>query len=161
MIGEHRKLMREGQSGRAVVTSVEEIGGSRAGLIRRFRLGLRVHLDSGSTVDASGKVGGWGGTDLWFTAGDIVPVRYDAADHTRVAVDEPVLRAERAASLRASADAAIERSERKLAGLPDLPHGTSLPTDAQLQASYAAWRRARAKAGQSRTAHKRAQATDD
>lgn len=161
MFGGHRKLMRGGQPARAVVTVVDSLSVGTS-VTHRYRLGLRVYLDDGSTVDATCRVGNWlRSTGLWFTPGDIVPVRYDRADHRRVAVDEPELRTERAAAYKASADEAIARSQRDLAGRPEVASGRPQPTDEQLQASYGAWRVAVAQAKQSKAAHKRAQGSPD
>ncbi|MFE0458610.1 DUF3592 domain-containing protein [Kitasatospora sp. NPDC058965] len=159
MWGGHRKVLRDGETARAVVTSAERHGGQldgSGGAPIWYRLGLRVHYPDGTTADVSCKVGGpLRGTALLLSPGDTVPVRYDAAEPGTVAVDEPALQAEREAERQALAEAAVLRAERRLAGLPDVDPA-ALPTDEQLAAAHRVWRERAVRAKQARAAHRQA-----
>jgi hypothetical protein len=163
MFGGRRRLLRDGETARAVVTSAERHGGqidANGGAPVWYRLGLRVHFPDGTTAEVSCKVGGsLSGTTLLFSAGDIVPVRHDRADRGRLVVDEPALEAEREAERRALAEAAVLRAERRLAGLPDV-ESASMPTDEQLLAAHRAWHERAARAKQAKAAHQRAVTED-
>ena len=96
VFGKH-KLSREGAEAKAVVTSVELYqGGMRAnwGTGFTYDVGMRVHFDDDTTADIVRRIGGMGGTDLKFTVGGIVPVRYDPRERDKVELDEDALRAE-------------------------------------------------------------------
>jgi len=81
-----------------------------------YHLELRVAFDDGSSSDVSCQVGGaLTGTDLGFFEGDIVPVRYDPADRSKVAVDVPAMEAARKANEDQLKRQAIDRAEAKLA----------------------------------------------
>jgi translation initiation factor IF-1 len=82
-------------------------------------LKLRVHFDDGSSSDASCRVGGIiRGTDLWFDEGDIVPVRFDPADRSKIEVDVQAIKIEREQKARERRKQAVARAERQLAGSP-------------------------------------------
>ncbi|SEL33317.1 hypothetical protein [Streptacidiphilus jiangxiensis] len=163
MFGGHRRLLRDGETARAVVTSAERHGGqidANGGAPVWYRLGLRVHYPDGTTADASCKVGGQlRSTALLFSVGDIVPVRHDGASPGKVVVDEPALESERDAERRALDEAAVQRAERRLAGLPDVDPA-ALPTDDQLLTALRAWRERSARAKQAKAAHRRAVSDD-
>jgi hypothetical protein len=161
MFGGQHKLVRDGVPAQAVVLGVEtkSVAGntSAAGAVP-VRLRLRVRFDDGSAVEVSCRVGGLlRSSPLSYAVGDVVPVRHDAEDRTKVAVDEPALAAERDAERQAQQAEAVARAERRLAGQPEAA-GTpaaGLPSDAQLLAAHRAWRAAQARARQSRAAHDR------
>ena len=70
----------------------------------------------GTSTEASCKVGGAvAGTDLNFSEGDIVPVRYDPADRSKIAVDVPAMEAVREAREDQRDRQAIDRAEARLA----------------------------------------------
>lgn len=120
-----------------------------------YRLHLRVHFDDGSTTDATCTVGGqFYSARSSFSAGDIVPIHFDAAHRETVPVDEPALLAEREGKRRALNEAAIERAERRLAGLPE-PLG-DLPTDDALRTAHERWRTTAARTREDKAEHKRA-----
>jgi hypothetical protein len=55
----------------------------------------------------------------WKLKGDVVPVRYDASDHSKIAVDVSALENERhaeSAEAGTSGDALVARAEQELAG---------------------------------------------
>ncbi|MCV7179820.1 SHOCT domain-containing protein [Mycolicibacterium sphagni] len=125
MFGKH-KLSQETAEAKAVVTSVELYqGGMRAnwGTGFTYDVGMRVHFDDDTTADVVRRIGGMGGTDLTFTVGDIVPVRYDPRDRDKIELDEDALRAEqqRARQLSQSQvdqanQQAVRDAEARLAG---------------------------------------------
>jgi hypothetical protein len=115
----HKHLLRNGTPARAVVTAATPHGGHSDGHGTNplsFDLDLRVQFEGGSTGDVRCHVGGFiHGTDQWFTVGDIVPVRYDAADRTKVVVDEAAMStAAQAEAATRDADA-VARAQAELA----------------------------------------------
>ena len=115
LFGKH-KLMREGARAEAVVTAARQYGGHTAGASEAagrtlpvgYHVTLRVRFDDGSTVEVARKADLYGRV----TEGDILPVRYDPEDHSKIEVDEPALRAQSDA-----ADA--ERAQAKQARVSD------------------------------------------
>ena len=114
-----KQLLRNGTPARAVVTAATAHGGQSDGHGTNplsFDLDLRVQFEGGTTREVRCHVGGFiHGTDHWFTIGDIVPVRYDAADRTRVVVDEPAMSAAAQAEAATRDADAVARSEAELA----------------------------------------------
>lgn len=165
MFGKKKNLLQNGTQAQAVVVDAERHGGqitSSGATPVSYRLQLRVHLNDGTTFDALCTVGGQlHSAHTSYSAGDIVPVRFDPEHRDTVLVDEPALLAEREDQRRALADAAVERAERRLAGLPDVPVGRDLPTDDALRAAHERWKTAAARAKEAKAEHKRAQAGED
>jgi hypothetical protein len=62
-----------------------------------YRVTVRVHLDDGSTTEISRKLH-YSSAGL-HSEGDILPVRYDPADHSKIEIDVPALKARRKARL--------------------------------------------------------------
>ena len=96
MLGKH-KPPRNGVEASAVVTSVDLYQeGMRAnwGTGFTYDVGMRVHFEDHTTAEIVRRIGGIAGTDLNFTVGDIVPVRYDPRNRDKVELDEDALRAE-------------------------------------------------------------------
>lgn len=86
------RLLREGTPGRAVVLSSEwKRFDVKAGRLAH-RLTLEVHYADGTTARIERSVSALevGGAH---TVGDVLPVRYDPADHTDVEIDVPALKA--------------------------------------------------------------------
>jgi hypothetical protein len=121
------KLLKDGEQAKGVLTNVGERKSSSHNII--FDVRGHAKLPGGEQVEFeaekldSHKVG-------WFKVGQIVPVRYDADDHTNVALDIPALETKHAAD-RAQAmdqlshqhdDAAVARADASLArgGAPGL-----------------------------------------
>ena len=117
--GDH-KLLKDGAQAKGVLTDVGERKSSSHANI--FDVRGHAKLPGGEQVDFaaeklnSHKLG-------WFKVGQIVPVRYDADDHTKVALDIPALEAKHAKD-RADAiehfahqhdDAAVARADAELA----------------------------------------------
>lgn len=135
-----RELLKNGAVAKAVVTEARPLGGmpSRAGGYSAtvYDLKLRVHFDDGSSSDCQRTVGGFiRGTDLCFNEGDIVPVRFDPADRSKVEVDTEAMEKQREQEKLARRQQAVSRAEQELAG-------STSREDAQSH-SVAAERRAR------------------
>lgn len=79
-----------------------------------WHLELRVYFADGSTADVACHVDALR-TGLAFSEGETVPVRYDAADHSKVAVDVPAMEASRKAAHDQAARDRIGRAEGELA----------------------------------------------
>jgi Protein of unknown function (DUF3592)/Short C-terminal domain len=90
--GKH-KLMREGAVGQAVVLREQRRGAGTRDW--RQYLDVRFQYPDGSFVEFSGYVLHSDIEGNFFTAGDLVPVRYDAMDHKRIVFDVARLRTER------------------------------------------------------------------
>jgi Short C-terminal domain len=116
MFGE-KKLLREGMEARAVVLKADYRWDGMGGTHHIYRVELRVRFDDGSTAELhakldKNKVGE-------YEQADIVPVRYDASDHAKIAVDVPALELGfQRSQAKAEAEEAIRiaSSEAKLAG---------------------------------------------
>jgi hypothetical protein len=102
----HSKLLREGAETHGVIVDVERqmLQGGNFG--DTYHITVRVKFDDGSTAETRQKLSGSKAGK--YLAAAIVPVRYDAADHSKVAVDVPALEALRAATL-AERDTAREQ----------------------------------------------------
>jgi hypothetical protein len=119
-LGGDHKLMKDGEQAKGVLTNV---GLHKSGS-HNLMFDVRGHakLPGGEQVEFaaeklnSHKVGA-------FKVGQVVPVRYDAEDHTKVALDTPALEAKHAADRAAAEyhlshqtdDAAVARADAKLA----------------------------------------------
>jgi Short C-terminal domain len=73
---------------------------------------LRVRFEDGSTTEISRHVRGV--SVSWVPVGDLLPVRYDPADRSKIEVDEPALKARRDARARDAKADAIARGEAEL-----------------------------------------------
>jgi hypothetical protein len=101
------------------------------------------------------------GTDLSFSEGDIVPVRYDPRDREKIEVDESVMRDESAGRAEAFKAARVHGAELKLES--DLAENarTSPPSDSELQDVSDRWDAAREKAGACLDAYNQAKTAGD
>lgn len=145
--GKHTEGVVEGK---AVVVAVTAVRGAVGAGVQEidalqhpvhYELKLRVHFDDGSTGEAECRVGGRvRGTELSFSEGDVVPVRYDRADRSKVEVDEQAMLAERSSRREAFNQARVLESELRLEAAEAASHedGTP-PSDAALQAAYDGW----------------------
>jgi len=119
MFGKHR-LMKDGATAKAVVTEARSSGGQSYGAGPSavvYHLRLRVQFDDGSTADTSCSVGNFvRGTDLFFSEGDVVPVRYDPADRSKIELDVAAYSALKQARAEELKQRAIARGEAELAG---------------------------------------------
>ena len=148
----------------AVVTAVTREGGAPINMTWtpvHYHLELRVHFDDGSTADTSCTVrAAIRGTELSIAEGDIVPVRYDPADRTKVDLDEAAMRAFETGRTDAFKAAAVARSELQIStATAAKASSSSPPTDAEMQAAYDAWDVAMAQASAGMEAYERAKAS--
>jgi hypothetical protein len=95
MLSGKHKLMREGAQGQAVVLREQRRGAGTRDW--RQYLDARFQCPDGSLVELSGHVLQSDVGSAFFTVGDLVPVRYDPADHRRIVFDVHQLKADRAA----------------------------------------------------------------
>jgi hypothetical protein len=120
------KVLRDGARAQGVVVESRPPADTGTGGVGNiYHVKVRVHFDDGSTADVSSgrldryKVG-------WKLEGDIVPVRYDAEDRSKIEIDVPALVAARVADSDDAAqlrETAIARGEAQLAG-EDVVSGT-------------------------------------
>jgi hypothetical protein len=113
MFGDH-KLFRTGTEAQAVVVS-SKLRTSGSGMLGTWHLELAVPFPDGTTGTAAAKV-----SEQHLHApspGDLVPVRYDPANRSKVVVDEPALEARRAARAQANNAGEAARVQRALDGL--------------------------------------------
>jgi len=161
-----RNLIRSGAKAQALVLDKKvgtfASGGGRTGLKAIVTLGylgnwanagdplsckyeLRVRFEDGSETEISRHVRG---VNLaWVPVGSLLPVRYDPADRTRIAIDESALKTQRQAQRDDVKADALARGEQALAATTEAPssgRGGVEPDLPQVQGvSAAADRRAR------------------
>ena len=110
-----RKVLAEGARAEGVVIDSQAPADTgRGGIGVKYRLTARVRFDDGVTAEVSS---GWlDRTEVgWKLEGDIVPVRYDPADRTKIEIDVPALIAAREQGVAALRDRAIASGEDDLA----------------------------------------------
>jgi hypothetical protein len=134
--------MRDGAHAKAVVIAAKGTGG-RPGdgtySAVQYHVELRAHFDDGSSTEVSRRVGGaLRGTDLSSSEGDIVPVRYDPADRSKLEIDVAALKAAQQTNPDQAKQFAISRAEARLAGearsrpaLPAALETTSKPSSTE------------------------------
>ncbi|HEY1515757.1 MAG TPA: hypothetical protein VGF91_05005 [Solirubrobacteraceae bacterium] len=130
MFGE-KKLLREGVEARAVALKADYRWNGMGGTHHIYRVELRVRFDDDSTTELhtkldKDKVGE-------YDEADIIPVRYDASDHSKIAVDVPALEARfqrSQANAEAKKASRIASTEAQLAG-PAPERGSSGPAAAE------------------------------
>jgi hypothetical protein len=140
MFGKHDPL-RDGAQARAVVIAAKRSGGVPVDggySPVKYDLGLRVRFADGSTAEVSRHVGGlWKGTALSFSEGDIVPVRYDRTDPSKLEVDVPAMETSKATNAAQAKQAAISRADASLAAelrsAPGAPGSTREYVRAELE----------------------------
>jgi len=114
-IGKSKVLTEGAQAEGVVIDSQAPADTGAGGFGRTYRLTARVRFDDGTTAEVSSgrldrtKVG-------WKLEGDIVPVRYDPSDRSKIELDVPALIAAREQGVAALRDTAIARGEEDLAG---------------------------------------------
>ena len=126
---EKRRLKRKGAEGQGIVTAAKKNGGQRGPDGTRttvtYDVTVRMRFEDGGEYEKSFEIGGLLGTSLSFGPGDVVPVRYDANDHSKFIVDERKMIDEQKASLsganRAEEQWAQERVEEAEQNLPPNP----------------------------------------
>ncbi len=91
--GPERLELEGSATASATITSVELYAGLAARPVPTVQdVGLRVYFPDGQVVDITRRIGGTAGTDPRFAVGDVVPVRYDPADRTKIELDETAMR---------------------------------------------------------------------
>jgi len=107
------KLLREGVEAQALVLDQKVYAsGTRTGRVYACRYRLRVRFGDGSTTEISRSV--WSHQLAYAGVGDLIAVRYDGVDRSKVVVDGPAVKAQRRAHLREIKEQAIKRGEREL-----------------------------------------------
>lgn len=107
------KLMREGVAAQALVLDKKVYAsGMQTGRADACRYRLRVRFDDRSTTEISRRV--WSHKLAYAVVGDLIPMRYDRADHSKIIIDGSAIKAQRAARLREMKDQAIKHGEREL-----------------------------------------------
>jgi hypothetical protein len=107
------KLKRDGVAAQALVLDKKVYGtGVESGLAKSGRYRLRVRFADGSTAEVSRRV--WSARLANFSVGELIPVRYDDADHSKVIIDGPTIKAQRVARERELRDEALKRGESEL-----------------------------------------------
>jgi hypothetical protein len=110
--------MTEGAQARALVLDKTSYAVTvQTNTVTACKYDLRVRFDDGQTAETSLRV--HGREVCWAAVGDLVPVRYDADDRTKIALDEPAMKAQLEDRAAAARQRAIERGERALEGHPD------------------------------------------
>jgi hypothetical protein len=150
-------------SAQAVVTSVKAHGGEAGSTgLTYFDLDLRAHFDDGSTSEFGCRVGGpFSGTRLTFIEGDIVPVRYDPSDRSKIALDEDAMNDDQLSRSETFTAARIHGAEMALEDQAAEVGRIGAPTDAELQDLSDRWSAAMAKAKACMDAHNQAKAVGD
>jgi hypothetical protein len=147
----HKKLLTEGAQGQGVITNLR-VAYSAEGhnLVYGFDISFRFRFEDGSAVEDRFEAKAWDwrhefpdsdfpNLEDLLQSGEPVPVRYDPADHSKVVLDVPALKAVLLPKLKARSDqatadreATVVRGESRLSGgaegsTPlDLPGGGSL-----------------------------------
>lgn len=109
-----RKVLKNGAKAQAAVVSSDMTGMSNSHGAHKWRLDLHVQFDDGSTADVTchayevNLASGYG-------PGQIVPVRYDPNDRSKVEVDREALVAESEARKEAGRAGLARLAEEKLA----------------------------------------------
>jgi len=109
-----KKLQKHGEQAKAVVVVSKASGYTNGKGIRKWHLKLRVQFEDGTTGEAScsGYPAGAAGA---FIAGNIVPVRYQPEDRTKVEVDHDALVAAAQARQAEGRAGMVRLSEERLA----------------------------------------------
>jgi hypothetical protein len=150
------KLRREGVHTRGLVLEKKIFAsGYSTGRTDACRYKLRVKFEDGTTVEGSLNVLRHEPAEA--DVGDLIPVRYDAADHSKIEIDAEAIKSERADRERDLRERAIERGERELEqSLGSSPASGSSPPGGAQSGSAAADRRARKQALREAEERKRA-----
>jgi hypothetical protein len=109
-----RKILKTGEQAEAIVLNADRSGYSNSHGIHKWHLKLRVKLVDGTIVDTDCSAYPARAGDA-FSAGDIVPVRYDPKYPGDVEVDSEGLVAARMAGLKAGQEGLIKMAEERLA----------------------------------------------
>jgi hypothetical protein len=110
----NRKLMREGAQAQALVLDKKIWGYLQgSGVVTACTYTLKVQFDDSSTVEIKRRV--MHQDAAWVGVGELLPVRYDSSDRSKIELDEPGLKAQLEENTRALKAREIASGERKLA----------------------------------------------
>jgi hypothetical protein len=125
MFRRNKSLMRDGAQAKALVLEAKQFGhtdvGEGPGMGIFFELKLRVQFDDGTTEDISRRVrlaslgGTSGAVGATVNAGDLLPVRYDPEDRSKIEIDSAAVKEDKKAGREYSKRLAIQRGEERLA----------------------------------------------
>ncbi len=109
-----RKLLKHGATAQAAVISADMTGMSNSHGAHKWKLKLSVQFDDGSTGEAScsayeASIG------MGYGPGQIVPVRYDQDDRSKVEVDVPALEATKEANRKEGEEGLARLAKERLA----------------------------------------------
>jgi hypothetical protein len=120
--------MRDGAQAQGLVLEAKQFGhtdvGEGPGMGIFFELKLRVQFDDGTTEDITRRVrraslggtsGAIGGT---VNAGDLLPVRYDPEDRSKIEIDSAAVKQGKEADREYAKRRGIQRREERLAAVP-------------------------------------------
>jgi hypothetical protein len=110
----HKNLLGDGAQASAIVLDSQDYGlRGDAGGYTGSHIELEVHFTDGTTarVSCKAKIADVG----IVIPGQIVPVRYDEGDRTKVEIDGPAMTAQRAAKTEAARAASVARAQAHLA----------------------------------------------
>ena len=108
------KLLRDGAQAPALVLDKNAWDvGEASGETKACTYTLKVQFDDGTSVEIRRRV--MHHDAAWVGVGELLPVRYDLTDRTKIEVDEPALKAQREEHARELKARAIADGERKLA----------------------------------------------
>jgi hypothetical protein len=136
MFGES-KLLQDGVEAQAVILDARPGNVLNRHGERKWELQIRVHFDDGQTADVGGECFDLGidttgpvtGLEPYpFTAGGVLPVRYDRSNRSKVEIDRPKMIADTISTYEANRAKLIERAEKQFAA-PAVPTQASKETD--------------------------------
>jgi hypothetical protein len=133
----HKDQLSDGVQANAVILSSKgyDLRGDSGGY-SRVHLDLEVHFTDGTTAKISCKAK-TADVGIVFD-GQIVPIRYDDNDRSKVEIDAPVMKAQRTAHDEALRAYSIKRAQAELGKSPapgPTPAGDALPTLDQIKAA--------------------------
>ncbi len=108
------KVLQHGASAQAVIVSSDMTGMSNSRGAHKWKLQLRVQFDDGTTAEASCSAYEVN-LGMGYGPGQIVPVRYDPENRTKVEVDRAALEAERDSRKKAGQEGLVRIAEERLA----------------------------------------------
>ncbi|HEX3794452.1 MAG TPA: hypothetical protein VHV57_08130 [Acidimicrobiales bacterium] len=129
-----RKLLENGAQAEAIVTWSGNPGAPPGSAPFQYQVALSVQFPDGSTADIRRRVFG-----QFIDTGDVVPVRFDPADRSKIEIDYAARLASEQSRIdggkqRALSTAEAERSRANV--VRDIESRTTTPTDAELQAVF-------------------------
>ncbi len=117
----HHKLLKNGAVAQGVVTSAKYFSPAPT-VLGSWRLELTIPFPDGTDGSLSCKV-----DEALLRSpgpGDLVPVRYDESDHSKIVVDEPALKERRKEAVQVVKDLDAERAKRVAEAIHNSPPGT-------------------------------------